>query len=640
MTIMVPLHLLVSIVKTSLLLQVGLTCIAGWPTDTPNVFGGGAHGNPTGFFSGVTGQIFAYSGLDGPTNSLTNFVALFENQSSYDMRFGAKPASARLLLRPAAPVDEVFVATNDAIYARHKGGAVQMAWSAWNSLVGSVPSDAYIEFQDVKGNASGIFSFTDGGEEALANCTSKSDKSIVMCSAAVDYPYPRLGFAVSFGSGAARAAARNAARAASDGTYMRSLIQERLKWLNRTPKLTKNPQFQMLLNKAVSVMRVNSLAPEGDILEHWSTPDRVPHKFMWLWDSCYHSMARSILNSTIGWEFVKSMLSVQDANGFVPIQRSPSGGEESQLTRSSRDADKQTQPPLLTWAVMENYRLGKQAHVPSADLLARLKYSAPRLEKYLIWDFENRGDPTGTSPLLYWVKGTESGMDNSQRFDNYNVSKPLLAVDFSVFAARESSLLSQMFDILGQSEKSLKWSSIARNISSSVHSYLWDVDRKFYFDRHTERDGRGFSPIAAVSGLLPLWLPDIPADRVTALVATLSNKSMFSTPVSLPSVAANTEEFSTDMWRGPMWINTNYHVSLALIDKGHVNTAKRLMMSTIETVNFWYQKYGVVFEFYDALNKTDPTKLLRKGHTDSGGVRDYHWTAALTLRILLALESL
>ena len=39
-----------------------------------------------------------------------------------------------------------------------------------------------------------------------------------------------------------------------------------------------------------------------------------------------------------------------------------------------------------------------------------------------------------------------------------------------------------------------------------------------------------------------------------------------------------------------MWLNTTYHVALALIDKGKVDIAKRLMIASIETVDFWYTK--------------------------------------------------
>lgn len=48
-------------------------------------------------------------------------------------------------------------------------------------------------------------------------------------------------------------------------------------------------------------------------------------------------------------------------------------------------------------------------------------------------------------------------------------------------------------------------------------------------------------------------------------------------------------------------------------------------------------RYGVIFEFYDAQDTHDPRTLLRKG-ASTGGVRDYHWSAALTLKMILWLH--
>ena len=113
--------------------------------------------------------------------------------------------------------------------------------------------------------------------------------------------------------------------------------------------------------------------------------------------------------------------------------------------------------------------------------------------------------------------------------------------------------------------------------------------------------------------------------------------------VPLPSVARNTPSFSTDMWRGPMWLNTNYHVVLALLSQSGtsaMNTtgvARRLVRSTLDTAQKQYQAHGTLFEFYDADGVHDPRTLLRKG-AHSGGVRDYHWTAALVY-VMALLES-
>jgi len=142
-----------------------------------------------------------------------------------------------------------------------------------------------------------------------------------------------------------------------------------------------------------------------------------------------------------------------DATGAIAIERSPD---------SKGEPVDQTQPPVLAWAVLDNYYLASAARKEARkqetrkeeetskeeetrkegttagavaagandgggtgdggdkedeELLERLRYAAPLLAGYLSWDVEHRGDPTGKTPLLAWLKGTESGMDNSPRFD-------------------------------------------------------------------------------------------------------------------------------------------------------------------------------------------------------------------------------
>eukprot|EP00937_MAST-01D_sp_MAST-1D-sp2_P000079 g79.t1 len=732
------------------------------PADVPDIFGGSGHGLVSGFGGGCSGELFAFSGLDGPTRSTTNFVAVFENASNYDMRFClTKSRYVRVRLPPAAGAATVLASTNDVLWADYgAAGAIRLAWTSWDVLAGAVPPGTTVSMDDaaplappasapsgmecvsapaaidnvasaancsdlagtwarpgrsgkddyeVTMQGAGAFAVTsvhpsswkhangtvggsgsgagaaavsvsfDNGKHNSGTCAvgaggatylhwsdgstwardgagpgpvPSGTPSVVVCSTAAPEA-GAVGVAVAYGFSADEAlgaAAAAAASATTAGGGVAAAIGARLRWVPGTPRAS-TPDRQRLLNKAVSVMRVNSLAPEGTITQHWSTPDRVPHKFMWLWDSCYHSMARSVLNDTLGWEFVQSMLSVQAASGAVPIERSPlglaaGGAGQPLVTELGLGIDTtQTQPPLLAWAIWENYELALAQHgggggggAAPERVLDRLRYSVPRLERYLQWDFVNRGDPTGATPLLYWLKGTESGMDNSQRFDSYNVKRPLLAVDFSVFAAREAAFVSRMHGALGNATAAAHWASVASKISAAVHATLWDADRQFYYDRHTGADGK-FSDVAAVSGLLPLWLPDIPPAHAAALMAKLDDEAWFAAPVPLPSVALSTRGFSTDMWRGPMWLNTNWHVVLALLGQNATSAAQRLLGATVDAVGARYKQHGVLFEFYDSRNTTDPTVLMRKGHV-SGGVRDYHWTAALTFRMILQLEQL
>merc|ERR1712187_267123 len=80
-------------------------------------------------------------------------------------------------------------------------------------------------------------------------------------------------------------------------------------------------------------------------------------------------------------------------------------------------------------------------------------------------------------------------------------------------------------------------------------------------------------------------------------------------------------------------------VAEALLGKNETQEAIALMNATLAAVSENYNKYGVLFEFYDSDALHDPRTLLRKGvHT--GGVRDYHWTAALTYNMILRMHDL
>ena len=85
-----------------------------------------------------------------------------------------------------------------------------------------------------------------------------------------------------------------------------------------------------------------------------------------------------------------------------------------------------------------------------------------------------------------------------------------------------------------------------------------------------------------------------------------------------------------------MWVNSNYMVSLALGARGAKAEAAALMRATLDAMQAAYLRYGVIFEFYDADGKADPRTLMRKGEP-TGGVRDYHWSAALAYDAIMRL---
>ena len=93
-----------------------------------------------------------------------------------------------------------------------------------------------------------------------------------------------------------------------------------------------------------------------------------------------------------------------------------------------------------------------------------------------------------------------------------------------------------------------------------------------------------------------MWLPDLPAGRLPHLLDAMNDEVHgFNSSAPLATVSLDTKSFSTDMWRGPMWLNTNWHVALALIDRGENQTAAKVLRRTLDVVLDDYEKYGVIF---------------------------------------------
>jgi hypothetical protein len=154
-----------------------------------------------------------------------------------------------------------------------------------------------------------------------------------------------------------------------------------------------------------SVMRVNTLSPEGVTPVHWSTPDRTPHKAMWLWDSCFHAIGRSVQDPELAWEFVAAMLHAQGGDGHVPGGLSPWSAPPSPPPPPTSPSKATSNPPLLalaTWFV----------HSYGGVNASSLGWALPRLERYVDWFTENRRWHN-SSLLLAWANNDESGLDNS-----------------------------------------------------------------------------------------------------------------------------------------------------------------------------------------------------------------------------------
>jgi len=553
-------------------------------------------------------MLFASSGFDGPTDSTARFVATVTGRASTSGRTELKldfhPATARAVTIALTDPAEFDVAVGDLIAARVGQSRLILTFAAWHTMVIEVSEDAGVTFIDDTGTPHPIDGPTtehdDAGNDAV--CVNRLGRRVV----------------VAYGRSIDEAHARCAAGRDAD---IDKLSRDRLRWYEIIPAPADDRDAK-LLRKCVSVMRVNTLAPGDTMSTLWSTPDRIPHRHMWLWDSVFHSFGMNHLNPPAAWQFLLSVLNTQRDDGMIPHCR-----------RIDATTEPLTQPPILAWGVWENYEHTRD--------LQTLRYAWPILHRYLTWFCDHRTDPR--SGLFSWwlrddpnCRSDESGMDNSPRFDHPEVSG---AVDLNVYAVNDMRYAGRIAQKLGDRSAAAHWRDRAAHAATALHERLWHPAAGLYADQLP--DGTP-SPVRAVSGFLPLLLDDLPAQRIAPLVAALTDPLDFGTPVPVPSVSRRDPGWSTDMWRGPAWINMNYLIILGLRRHGQHDCADRIAEATIATVDKYYQRFGVVFEFYDSADRVPPTRCDRKGPPREeydpdkkiDSIRDYHWSAALALALL------
>ena len=126
-------------------------------------------------------------------------------------------------------------------------------------------------------------------------------------------------------------------------TTLVELKKERLAYFENLPKC-KISKYEKLYYKCLSVNKENVYSAEGEIPCRWTTPDRIPHRFMWLWDSAFHAMAFAEYNVEMAKDCIRSVLSMQEEDGFIANMMGIYGGFSNVL-----------QPQVLAWATWKIY---------------------------------------------------------------------------------------------------------------------------------------------------------------------------------------------------------------------------------------------------------------------------------------------
>ncbi|OGV54712.1 MAG: hypothetical protein A2X49_09560 [Lentisphaerae bacterium GWF2_52_8] len=409
-------------------------------------------------------------------------------------------------------------------------------------------------------------------------------------------------------------------------TDIDKLIGLRSKWLEsiKIPGRFSEKRNKALL-KALSQLKTQVYSPEGIFKGHWTTPDRWPHRRLWLWDSVFHAIGLRHLDINLAREAINSVFDAQGADGLIPLMADPF--EKLEIT----------QPPLLALGVS---LLNETEH--SKTWLESLY---PKLKAYLKWDMLNR-DKDGAG-LLEWLIGKdpkcrsgESGADNSPRFDS---AHNLDAIDFNAFLSHECELMAAFANTLGLADEEEEWLAHHRRLNSLMNERLWSEKNGLYMDYDNDLGIQ--TEVLSYAGFLPLICGAPSEAQAEKIVKHLKNPGTFGTPFGIATVARSCAlDYSKDMWRGPVWINVNWLVARGLRRYGFEKEAENLTSKTLAVIEEMYSKYGVFFEFYDDRLELDPPKLMRKGKNAPEispfhqPFSDYGWTATLYIDMCLSKE--
>jgi len=576
---------------------------------------------------GQGGALFAFSGFDGETDCRHPFVGytswdgrgiVFHTEAPASLRFKVPPGgeSGEFSLQ-----DEIVAGDVLSSLIGYSGAKLRLRYLFLDkdAVVGELkaleapePVDvciaAKIEGSQVerKGNAT---VFHAGSEEfVLAGDGPGLEANEGGISARLS-PGESLKFAFIYCYGSLPDIEKRATVALS--VDQRKLFEKRVAFFKRLPKpKSDDPVLRRTYYKCASVQKVNCATAQGAILFDWTTPDRWPHKYMWIWDSAFHALGLRHFAPEWARNAVKAVLSKQRPDGSISHKMTPDDQGDSKII----------QPPILSWAAWKVFETAGDGDF--------LRYCYPRLKAMVLFDCRRMdADYNGLSE---WGHKFASGMDNSPRFD-----QPVGdAVDLNAYLVNDMFYLEKMAQKLGLKTDAQMWAQMRSDRSRKINELLWDPETGFYYDLDPEG---GQIKIKTAAGFTPLFAGICSKEQAAALVEHLTNPKEFQRAFLLPSVSADEPAFSDNMWRGPVWVNYNRLVIEGLARYGYRDEAAELRTITLKEIARWYGRDGVIYEFYDSEGRRSPAELSRKGKAGvrvgdqriGPCVRDYHWTAAI-----------
>lgn len=357
--------------------------------------------------------------------------------------------------------------------------------------------------------------------------------------------------------------------------------------------------FELLLSNRRSIQNYQYTVP---------SPDSYPYQ--WLWDSCFHAIILSHFNIEDAKLEILSLLSRQFDNGLIPhiIYWDKMTKTDFPLINWGKDQTSSiTQPPMIAYAVWQIFQKDNDK-----SFIKKVYPNLYNFYKYLLTE----RDPH-QKHLIGILNPDESGEDNSPRFDlalklpavhtmeksrqkrfeladqniKCNFDAPFCMrnffwvkdVPFNSIMVENLKILSQIAEVLGHSEDAKFFLREQEKIVEAMKKFMFE-DNLFW-----STFGKDYQKIKVKTWAIfaPLFAQILSKDQAKKLVDDyLLNPKEFKTEFLLPTVSISEASFDKQgLWRGPVWIATNWFVYKGLIKYNFLDIAQQIKQSSISLIS-------------------------------------------------------
>ena len=390
-------------------------------------------------------------------------------------------------------------------------------------------------------------------------------------------------------------------------------------WMDKCPQV--DDEFRDVTRFCWWTLGVNTLvldAPDG--FDRAVIPSKIGYVGLWQWDAYFMAIGLRHGDVPLATEQLRIALAHAGDDGQLPDVVHEEGVLASSDDLPPADLDNLrrmgspslahsrvplTKPPLAALAV---HFLAEKAGSQVVDEFLSAMVAAQ--------DWWYSASAPGGQPA--YLHPYSSGLDDSPIFDHDAI---LVSPDLTSYLILADRILAGWLWERGDRAGVLRCTKRADAAVERLAA-TWDADRGFY--PSIGEQGDPVAPETIVS-LMPVLAEGLPQEHVDGMLEAVTDPERFATPHPLPTVAVREKDFSpTEMWRGPVWVNTNWLVATGLRARGHLDLASSIERATVRLV----AEHG-------------PNEYFRPdtGEKPPRATTVFGWSAALTVDLAVRLST-